>query len=163
MTWSGIPRVWVNGVFANATMMNEISDALAAVAAADQVLLFTPVANNDTPGAGTATWFTLGNVTVPSWATQAVVTYSINGIFNGVIGTNASQILKIGAASGAVSKRIIDPGVINQRFNIAVADIVTGLAAGVQSVTMASTYTGGGGFYRIDTFSYVTARFTFQP
>ena len=163
MTWSGIPRVWVNGVFANATMMNEISDALAAVAAADHVLLFTPVANNDTPGAGTATWFTLGNVTVPSWATTCQVVYSIVGVFNGAIGTNASHVVKIGTVSGAVSKRVIDPGVINQRFPITVADQVAGLTPGVQSVTVASTYTGGGGFYRIDTFSYVSAAFTFLP
>jgi hypothetical protein len=132
------------------------------LATTNQVLLFTPGGNTDTPGAGTATWVTLGNVTVPTWASTCNVVYTCNGIYDTGTTSVVSAVIKIGSRSGAVSKRILTPDVANQRFHMPIVDRLTGLSTGSQSVTISATFTSGS-VVRADTTSFFTALFTFQP
>lgn len=134
-------------------------DAIMATQAA--ALLFTNAANFDTPTSGTATWLTLGNITVPAWATKVLVTYSINGFYaTGAGGGNASAVVKIGSTAGAVSRRIVGEAGPSLRMNLTVTDLISAPAAGSNSVTIASTFTAGT-VYRHDTQSTTTASFIF--
>ena len=132
------------------------------LATTNQVLLFTPGGNTDTPGAGTATWVTLGNITVPTWATKCNVVYTMNGVFDTGTTSSVTGVMKIGSVAGAASKRISAPGVANQRFHQPIVDRLTGLSTGSQSVTISATFTAGS-VIRADTTSFFTALFTFQP
>jgi hypothetical protein len=156
----------VDEVKLEARVTTPINDLYALVLAGNsQTLQYTPTTNNDTPTSGTATWFTMGSITVPTWATQCVVTYSINGIITLATGINCTAIFKVGSVSGALgSKRISDNGTTAGRFCFTVSDLFTGLSTGSQSVTVSATWQAGtADKYRLDTTSYVTARFDFQP
>lgn len=135
----------------------------ASTGSAVQELNFTPGGNLDTPGAGTATWMTLGNVTVPAWATRAVVNYAINGAMcpSGA-DPNVSYQFKIGAVGGA-DRRLLGCAVTSQRFYQGRSDLLTGLSSGSQSVTIASTWTSGATVFRVDANSTITASFHFLP
>jgi hypothetical protein len=145
--YRGTGSIWVPVNFFNDT--NTVQD-----------LLFAPGGNTDT-AAGTNTWLTLGNVTVPVWATQCSVGYTLNGIYDTGTAGNVTAVVKIGSAAGGVSKRILGPGIASQRFYVPVRDRVTGLSTGSQSVTINTTQTTG--TYRADTQAFVTASFTFLP
>jgi hypothetical protein len=149
---------------ATAAWADEVAQDVISLAggASPPPLLFTPGGNTDTPGAGTATWVTLGNITVPTWATKCNVTYTMNGIFDTGTTSNVSAVLKIGSVAGGVSKRIDAPGVANQRFHVPITDRLTGLSTGSQSVTISATFTAGS-VIRADVTSFFTALFTFQP
>lgn len=127
-----------------------------------QSIIFTPGVALDTPGAGSATWITLGNVTVPVWATKAIVSYTIGGVLATGTGNNVTAALKIGGASGTPA-RILDPGVVSQRFYHSLNDTVSGLPTGVQSVTILATWVVGGTVYRVDANSKLSAAITFMP
>lgn len=148
------------------TTLTAISSTAFGIPVANQLnqqsafMTFTPAGNSDTPGAGTATWVTLGNVTVPTWATQALVDYTCNGIYDTGTTSVASCVIKIGSAAGQVSKRILTPGVANQRIHMPINDLVTGLSTGSQSVTLSSTFSSGS-VVRADTTSFFTVQFTF--
>jgi hypothetical protein len=151
-----IPNV-VTGTAATSTWANAVTNATNGVAAA---MSFTPGGNTDTPNG--ATWITIGNLTVPTWATTAFVVYSMNGVYCIGATTNAAATLKIGAATGAVTKVLLHPGVANQRFSETITDVVAGPPTGSQSVTLASTFTTGS-VVRADTTSFFTALFVFLP
>jgi hypothetical protein len=125
-----------------------------------QDLLYTQGGTIDT-AAGTTTWLTIGNVTVPAWATTVSVGYTLNGIYDTGTTGSVTAVVKIGSAAGAVSRRILGPGVANQRFHVPIRDRVTGLASGSQSVTINTTQTAG--TYRFDATAFATATFTFLP
>lgn len=127
-------------------------------------LVFSPAGNLDTPAAGTATWMTLGNITVPAWATSADVVYAINGLYEITAAVNVSVVMKIGTVAGAVSKRILTPGyVAGTRTNLPIMDTFTGLTGGVKSVTLSAAWVAGTGKDRVDASSYVTALFAWRP
>jgi hypothetical protein len=130
---------------------------------AKQRLAFVPGGNLDTPLAGTATWMTFGSVNVPTWATQCIVSLTLHGIYPaGAIGTSTSAAVKIGTATGSLI-RVLDPGVLGQRFQYSYLDQVTGLGAlsGAQTVTLAATFSSGTGVYRADTTVRPSATFDF--
>jgi len=152
------------GDLATAAWADEVAQDIVSLAgeAAPAPLLFTPGGNTDTPGAGTATWVTLGNITVPTWATKCNVIYTCNGIYDTGTTSNVSAVIKVGSAAGGLSKRIDAPGVANQRFHMPITDRVTGLSTGSQSVTISATFSSGS-VVRADATSFFTAQFTFQP
>jgi hypothetical protein len=158
------PTIPAVGDQATAAWADEVAGDIISLAgeAAPAPLLFTPGGNTDTPGAGTATWVTLGNITVPTWATKCNVVYTCNGIYDTGTTSSVSAVLKIGSVAGGVSKRIGAPGVANQRFHVPIADRLTGLSTGSQSVTISATFTAGS-VIRADATSFFTALFTFQP
>jgi hypothetical protein len=158
------PTIPAVGDQATAAWADEVAGDIISLAgeASPAPLLFTPGGNTDTPGAGTATWVTLGNITVPTWATKCNVIYTCNGIYDTGTTSNVSMVIKVGAVAGGVSKRVTAPGVANQRFQVPIADRLTGLSTGSQSVTISATFTAGS-VIRADTTSFFTALFTFQP
>jgi hypothetical protein len=153
----------VNANITNNAAVVIFASSLELLGAASQTLLYTPVSNNDTPTSGTATWFTMGNITVPTWATKCIVAYSVNGIITVATSINCTSVMKVGGVAGAVSKRIMDLGTTAGRFTFSGQDRFTGLSAGSQSVTVSATWNAGtANSYRLDTSSYVTAQFGFQ-
>jgi hypothetical protein len=161
------PIVLSVGDLWTAAQVDEVAQDIIDLAGTVQTLQYTPGGNNDTPssvGTSPATWFTMGNITVPTWATKCNVVYAIVGVFAVATGISASAVLKVGSVVGALgSKRILDGGTTG-RFSFAVCEKFTGLSTGSQSVTMSASYTAGTvSSYRVDTVSHITARFDFQP
>ena len=149
-----VPAVGDTGTAAWADSVANMLNGLATT------LLFTPGGNTDTPGAGTATWVTLGNVTVPTWSTSCMVNVTCDGIFDTTTTANATAQLKIGSVGGAVNKRLMIPGVTSQRFGQSWNDLLTGLSTGSQSVTLSATFVASGPI-RADTTAYFTVGFIF--
>jgi hypothetical protein len=156
------PTIPAVGDQATAAWADEVAGDIISLAgeASPAPLSFTPGSNTDT-AAGTNTWITLGNVTVPTWATKCNVVYTFNGIFDRGTTGNVTAVLKVGSASAALTKRLPGPGVANQRFTVVITDRLTGLTSGSQSVTIQTVQTTG--TYRADGVSFFTALFTFQP
>jgi hypothetical protein len=164
MTWTA-PRTWVAGETVTAAIMNtHVRDNLNALANDSwQYLSYVPGGNNDTSASTTVTWFTMGNITVPAWATSCSVHWDITGTIVVATGINCTCAIKIGSAAGA-SKRILDNNSPAVRFGWGFNDKVTSPPSGSQSVTMSATWvTGTANVYRLDTNSYVTAAFEFHP
>jgi hypothetical protein len=93
--------------------------------------------NTSTAGAGTATWVTMGNVTVPTWATKGRVCLAITG-FSGTA-ANASDIaVKIGTSTGQANR--ITSAVTTTRQAFPLNDLLTSVPTGSQSVTVQSTF-----------------------
>jgi hypothetical protein len=160
------PTIPAVGDQATAAWADEVAgDVIDLAGSANQSLLYTPGGNTDTPTSGTATWFTMGNITVPTWATKCIVTYSITGIITLATSINCTAIFKVGSVSGSLgSKRICDNGTTSGRYSYTVTDLLTGLSTGSQSVTVSATWVAGtANSYRLDTTSHVTAVFRFQP
>jgi hypothetical protein len=93
--------------------------------------------NTSTAGSGTATWVTMGNVTVPTWATKGRVCLAITG-FSGTA-ANASDIaVKIGTSTGQANR--ITSAVTTTRQAFPLNDLLTSVPTGSQSVTVQSTF-----------------------
>lgn len=126
-----------------------------------QILTFSPAGNTDQSTATTATWITLGNVTIPTWATSMVVDYTILGCYDLGTNNNSTVALRVGTTDGTF-KRATPPGVTNQRFTLARHDSLTGFSTGSQSITIRTVHTSGTAL-RADTITTISAHFTFRP
>jgi hypothetical protein len=115
-----------------------------------------------TPTSGTDTSATIANVTVPTWATKAQVSWSVNGITTSAAEPTVTAQLKIGSAAGT-ARNIHGHAAAVGRFSLAYNETITGLATGVQSVTILCHWTSGTNTFNIDANSYVTVGFIFQP
>lgn len=126
---------------------------------------FIPAANTDTPSSGTTptTWITLGNVTVPSWASSAVVTMSINGFFEVAAGTdNVNVKIGIGTALGVTGPRLAGP-VSAGRGSYTWTDGIASVPTGSQSVIVQATRVSGTSVYRVDGACIISAQIAFLP
>jgi hypothetical protein len=162
VTWTA-PRTWVASETVTASICNtHIRDNLLSISSEwfPAPMLFTPGSNTDT-AAGTNTWLTLGSITVPTWASSCNVAYCLNGIYDTGTTGNVTAVIKVGSTAGGVTKRLLGPGVANQRFHHPIYDRLSGISTGSQSVTIQTVQTTG--TYRADGTSFVTAQFTFQP
>lgn len=120
-----------------------------------QQITFTPGGTTSTPASGTATWVTIGSFTVPVWATQVWVIYTINQFFDN--GTTANVVItaKLGGVAG-IGKRLITPGVTGQRLNEVICDHFTSVPTGSQTLLLSATFTAGTTL-AVDTQSLFTA------
>ncbi len=95
--------------------------------------------NASTPGAGTATWVTMGNITVPAWASKARVSLSMAGIQNNAANAAVDIAVKIGSSTGGLwrvqtqqATGRMDAGAFNS--------LLTSVPTGSQSVTVQATF-----------------------
>lgn len=140
------------------------ADSVANFANAIQSLTFIPGGNLDTPAAGTATWMTLGNVTVPTWANTAVVIWSLASYSTGsTAALSVTAGIKVGSAAGPTSSLPSAPGTANVGMSPVYVDTLTGLSSGTQSVTVSATFVSGTGTFRVDTNDRITALIIFLP
>ena len=95
-------------------------------------------AGETTPGAGTATWVTMGNVTVPAWASKARVCLSITGITANAAAANVNLAVKIGSSTGAT--KFFATAQNTQRVHFPINDLLTSVPTGSQSVTVQATF-----------------------
>jgi hypothetical protein len=102
-------------------------------------MTFVPGATFTTPASGTATWVTMGNVTVPAWATRARVSLTVTGIKANVTTAAVLVAVKIGSSTG-VGKLFATPTVTNPRIQGALNDLLTSVPTGSQSVTVQATF-----------------------
>jgi len=109
----------------------------------NQMRTYITIANPNvpSPGAGTATWVTLGNVTVPTWATRARISLILTAISGSATTAQADLVVKIGTATGA-SRRLAAPGVTT-RFDKPINDLLTSVPTGSQSVLVQATFVSG--------------------
>lgn len=132
------------------------------IGSASQVLTFRPGSTQTSPASGTATWFTLGSITVPAWATKANVVWQLYGTFlTAASASNTTLQFKIGSAAG-LSQRIFGDSSSTNRFNHGWSEQITGLATGSQSVIASATFVSGS-TYNLDAQDIATAIFTFLP
>jgi len=94
--------------------------------------------NVSTPGSGTATWVTMGNVTVPTWATRARVCLSITGARGNTAAGNVNLAVKIGSSTGAA--KLVGWSDITTRYAYPINDLLTSVPTGSQSVTVQATF-----------------------
>jgi len=109
----------------------------------NQMRAFMTLANPNasTPGAGTATWVTMGNITVPAWATQARVGLTACGINPSVANAGVDIAVKIGSSTGALKRwTAVTAGA---RWQFALNDLLTAVPTGSQSVTVQATFANG--------------------
>ncbi len=95
--------------------------------------------NVSTPGSGTATWVTMGNITVPAWATRARVSLSMAGIQNNAANAAADIAVKIGTSTGG-SWRLQTQQAIGRMDAGAFNSLLTSVPTGSQSVTVQATF-----------------------
>ncbi len=98
-------------------------------------------AGETTPGAGTATWVTMGNVTVPAWASKAIVSLTITSITAGAVVGAVGLAVKIGSSTGAVHRTTA--AVTGRNPPYAINDQLTSVPTGSQSVTIQATFVSG--------------------
>lgn len=102
-------------------------------------------------------WFTFGTVTVPVWATSAMILGFIDSAYNVTAVPNTITLqTKIGTAGGTVARPGEDPQVLNQRFLITLMGTISGLGSisGSQTVTVVSNRTSGTGAYFVDNLTH---------
>lgn len=137
------------GDTATAAWADSVADQL------NQMHAFMTLANPNatSTGAGTATWVTMGNVTVPTWATKARVCLSMAGLSATATTSQADIAVKIGTA--------VSPGVrmfytLAARMPpVCIADLLTSVPTGSQSVTVQATF-------QVSTFSAPATACTFN-
>jgi hypothetical protein len=95
--------------------------------------------NATSTGAGTATWVTMGNVTVPTWATKARISLAMTGLQATATTTSANLAVKIGSSTGAVHL-IATPNLTGTRIHAGFNDLLTSVPTGSQSVTVQATF-----------------------
>lgn len=133
----------------------------AQLAAPDDQISFTPAGATAMTGAGTTTWLTLGNITVPAWAGSAIVSWTIGGLFDPGTTGNSTAVFKIGTATGNAC-RLLGPGLANQRFSFSYNDRIAAPPSGSQSITVQTTWTAGS-LYTVDAQCRISAVFTYLP
>jgi hypothetical protein len=94
-----------------------------------------------TTGSGTATWVTMGNVTVPTWASKGRIQLNITGLAGSTTTAAVGLAVKIGTSTG-VSKRCTAPGTTS-RAAWSISDLLTAVPTGSQSVTIVATFISG--------------------
>ena len=124
-------------------------------------LLFTPVADIDASTGGAAQWLTLGNVTVPTWATSAIVTWTITGVFDVTAAPNEYDLVgRIGLDAGHVA-RFRGETAVGGRFQLCWETRITFTAWGAKSVNITAARLVGAGLWRVNTIADVTAAIHF--
>jgi hypothetical protein len=157
------PTVPAVGDLATAAWADEVAQDVVDLAGGGTVsIIFGPGGVLSTPTAGTATWVTVGNITVPTWATKAYATWSLYGVISSATEPNVSMQLKIGSAGGG-AVRVYGHGAAAGRFHTTLNELILGLSTGSQSVTISSTWTSGANVFSLDVGSRVSAKFDFQP
>lgn len=126
-----------------------------------------PAGNADT-GSSTsvfATWITVGNITVPAWATRARYQVVISGVYAVTASpTGLTLRLTVGgvAATNDTTTTAID--ITNQpRGDHGWQGRITGLSTGSQSVVVQSKKGVGSGAMRADTSSQISVSFGWEP
>jgi hypothetical protein len=158
------PTTFSNGVLLSSADLNPLSSGISELQASWAAISYVQGGSNaDTVTASSGTWLTLGNITVPTWATSAFLHLDLSLISVPTAGTfNVSITPKIGSAAG--SARRLLPGTAVTLFNQSLSDVITGLSAGSQAVTLLATFGGGSAlsFRSAANSSYVTGWALFQ-
>lgn len=158
------PTLPAVGDQATASWADEVAqDVIDISGSANVVLKLTPPGTLSTVTTGTpTTWITLGNVTVPSWATQALVSWSLYGVLGPASEPLITMQLKIGTAAGDAI-RMMGLGAATGRNTWSIHETITGLTSGVKSVTILCAWTSTANSFQVTTDSRISARFTFKP
>jgi len=127
---------------------------------AHQQLSFVPAGTLTSAASGSATWITLGNITVPVWATQARIHIDLGAFSGSAADATCNVKIVLGAVAGA-SKRCQKSG-SGTRVNWSATDLLTGISTGSLSLTLQATFNAGGTL-SVDASSYVDAAIDFLP
>jgi len=98
--------------------------------------------NATTPGAGTATWVTMGNIFIPIWASKARTDLTMNSISASVAAAAINAAVKIGAIVNAAKRLTAQNS--GRQATLGMNDKLSGLATGTTvSVTVQATFVAG--------------------
>lgn len=154
----------MNILAANDASFNDAT-GIAAGALADRLvddgsiksIAFAPAGNTDYSTGSFGTWITLGNITVPSWATSVFLVGNISSVY-GVTNTQQTSVRwKIGSATG-IEMRLMGTGTATGvTYASSHAEAITLSGTGSQSVIIEAKRDSGTGGIRADTSSDFTA------
>ena len=115
-------------------------------------LIYNPAGQEDSP-ASIGVWVTLGNITVPAWATKA----RISLVYHGVWMTSTGAVTEVRVTVGGVNGTLVryqphDPGAATPvQQPLSIQDVLTGLTPGVRAVTLDARQISGAGILRSGT------------
>lgn len=148
------------------TRLDTAEGTIDELVASEQGYSLTPGGNSDATTSGTLTdWITIDTISVPAWATSAVIEFNVTGahsIDNGG-GGDSTYLLsgRIGGTTGAGTAIIawLDDG---DRRAVSWTTVVTGMTTGAQTLKVAAQRVGGNGQARVDAVSRMSAKVTFR-
>lgn len=123
-------------------------------------IAYSPVTNTDLTSSSYIDFLTLGSLTVPSWATKAYVSMSINNIFANSASSYSTLQIRIGTYDGSQEHELnLDTGSI--REYITLQDEVALSGTGSLSLILRGKRNSGTGNMRIGTYTKLTATVNF--
>lgn len=115
---------------------------------AAQVITFIPVGNSDYSSGSVGTWVTMGNATVPSWATKAKIVLTIRAFLAITSTATASANVSLGGVAGAATLITDTNYAANEHLTTMLVDEITLSGTGSQSLIVQAQRTGGSGALR---------------
>lgn len=125
-------------------------------------LAFSPGGNTDYSSDTIGDWISVGNMTIPAWATKARVQVSITGFYT-VTGAGTFQgNLKIGTVNGRLVDFISSSSGVGEQISVSWADEISLSGTGVQAVVIRADRESGTNALRADTGTDVTMIITYH-
>ncbi len=121
-----------------------------------QFLVFGPGGPINTPTSGSATWFTVGNLTVPAGCYSALINLELNYVVAPSTSLNVSVGMTLGGVAGGINFRPPASGTGNS-FSFSWTDRIVSPPAGTQPLAVKATFSSGSGSYTVTAGSLVTA------
>lgn len=101
----------------------------------------TGTVSGTTPGAGTATWVTLGTLTVPTWAATAKIAIHCTGLSGSAGGASANIALQLGSVISGTRRWTFQ--VTGVRAQVSSVYRLTGISTGSQTLSLQATFVSG--------------------
>lgn len=125
----------------------------------------TPVGNSDTTNASYTDWGGSTNITVPAWASSALVDVVIAGVWSiTAAGAQINLRAAIGAATSTPELRYSTQDTTDTpREPLVVKGTISGLSTGTQPFSIEAQRVSGTGAFRVDPTSDIVGHITFKP
>jgi hypothetical protein len=157
MAYTVVPSV-IDGDDLTDDFTLSVKDAVDELQEANIAVDFTPVGNTDgdTSGLGN-NWITLtSSLSVPAWATSAIITMCVTGVHSITAASSYLLISKIGGTTGT-GAGFIAWGATGDRRGVTWVTALSGFSTGTNTLVVHATRTAGTGQARADTTSRLSA------
>lgn len=125
----------------------------------EEYITFTPGGNIDNSTTAMDDWITgISNLTIPSYATKAIISWQCIGVYHVTSAQNATTRIQIGGADNGATYSIINASAgLNDRRNFSATDEITLTGTGSRTLRIQLTRSTSSGAIRADS----TTKFTF--
>jgi hypothetical protein len=129
----------------------------------EEVLTYSPGGIVDYSSTSLGDWLTVGNATVPAWATEAIVTVSITAVYPITSANTMDVELQIGSVNGGRIRLYGNNHTLNDVASATWTNKLTLSGTGTQSVKIQAIRASGSNAGRADTASDVTVHIRYIP